>query len=137
MTAAIISLFGLFVGASLQFLFTKHLENRKHQRELRARAYTDFLQCVSEHSHLGYQKNTEAGRKLWARTTDAKCRISLYGDADVIEKFAEFERLGPVLISNEPREAFTDMVLSMRQDTLGASKVVKTDLKAVLLGVER
>jgi hypothetical protein len=136
MTTAIFSLIGLVIGAILQFLFTRHLDNKKHQRDLRAKAYSDYLQCVSEHANLGYQRNTEEGRKLGARTADAKCRISLYGAPAVIAAFAKFERLGATMNSKEQRSAFTNMVASMRQDTLGSSEVTQVDLETVLLGVE-
>lgn len=134
MTTAIFSLIGLIVGALLQFLFTQYLDNKKHQRDQRAKAYSDYLQCVSEHANFGYQRNTEEKRKLNAQTADAKCRISLYGAPEVISSFAKFERLGAAMNSKEQCSAFTDMVASMRQDTLGASKVVQADLEIVLLG---
>ena len=137
MNTAVFSLIGLVVGAVLQFLFTRHLDNKKHQRDLRAKAYSDYLQCVSEHANLGHQKNSTEGRQLGAKTADAKCRISLYGVPAVISAFASFERLGAAMNTNEQCSAFTDMVAAMRQDTLGSSSVAQADLEAVLLGVRR
>jgi len=134
---AAFSLIGLVVGAVLQFLFTRHLDNKKHQRDLRSKAYADYLQCVSEHAHLGYQRSSTEGRQLRAKTTDAKCRISLYGAPTVISTFSKFERLGATINTSEQRVAFTDMVAAMRQDTLGSSSVAQADLEAVLLGVRR
>lgn len=133
MSTAVFSLVGLAIGAVLQFLFSRHLDNKKHQRDLRAKAYADYLQCVSEHANLGHQKGTTEGRQLGAKTADAKCRISLYGAQTVISAFAKFERLGATMNTNEQRGAFTDMVAAMRQDTV----VDQADLEAVLLGVHR
>ena len=137
MTTAIFSLVGLVIGAVLQFLFSRHLDNKKHQRDLRAKAYADYLQCVSEHANLGHQKPSVERRQLGAKTADAKCRISLYGDQAVITAFAKFERLGATMNTDEQCRSFTDMVMAMRQDTLGDSSVGHADLEAVLLGVPR
>ena len=137
MNTAVFSVIGLVVGAVLQFLFTRHLDNKKHLRELRAKAYADYLHCVSEHANLGYQRSSSEGRQLAAETADAKCRITLYGAPTVISAFAEFERLGATMNTSEQRGSFTDMVAAMRQDTFGSSLVDQADLEAVLLGVRR
>lgn len=137
MNSAIVSLLGLVVGAVLQFMFTRHLDNKKHQRDLRAKAYADYLLCVSEHANLGHQKSSTEGRQLGAKTADAKCRISLYGAPTVIAAFAAFERLGAAMNNQEQCSAFTEMVAAMRQDALGSSSVAQEDLEAVLLGVHR
>lgn len=137
MNTAVFSLIGLVVGAVLQFLFARHLDNKKHQRDLRSKAYADYLQCVSEHANLGHQRSSTEGRQLRAKTADAKCRISLYGAPTVISTFSKFERLGATMNTSEQRVAFTDMVAAMRQDTLGSSSVAQADLEAVLLGVRR
>lgn len=137
MNTAAFSLIGLVVGAVLQFLFTRHLDNKKHQRDLRAKAYADYLQCVSELANLGHQRSSAEGRQLGAKTADAKCRISLYGAPAVISAFAKFERLGAAMSTDEQCRTFTDMVAAMRHDTLGSSSVDQTDLETVLLGVHR
>jgi hypothetical protein len=137
MNTAIFSLIGLIVGAVLQFLFSRYLDNKKHQRDLRAKAYADYLQCVSENANLGHQKNSTEWRQLCAKTADAKCRISLYGDSTVITDFANFERLGASMNTNEQCRAFTELVAAMRKDTLGGPSVTQADLEAVLLGIHR
>ncbi|MGS5088841.1 hypothetical protein ACVC7V_20355 [Hydrogenophaga sp. A37] len=137
MITAAFSLAGLVVGAVLQFLFTRHLDDKKHQRDLRAKAYADYLQCVSEHANLGHQKGSIEGRQLGSKTADAKCRISLYSAPAVITAFATFERLGAAMSTNEQCVAFTNMVAAMRHDTLGSSSVDQADLEAILLGARR
>lgn len=121
----------------MQFLFTRHLDNMKHQRDLRAKAYADYLQCVSEHANFGHQKSSTESRQLSAKTAEAKCRISLYGAPAIISAFATFERLGATMNTEEQRRAFTDMVAAMRHDTLGSSSVTQADLETILLGVRR
>jgi len=137
MNPAIFSLIGLVVGAVLQFFFTRHLDSKKHQRELRSKAYSDYLQCVSEHANMGHLKNTSEARQLGAKTADAKARISLYAGPGVIVAFAAFERLGATMNTDEQCDSFIEMVAAMRQDSLGDSSVANADLQAVVLGVRR
>lgn len=137
MTNAILSLIGLVLGAVLQFLFTRHLDNKKHHRDVRAKAYADYLQCVSEHANLSHQRQSAEGRQLGAKTADAKCRISIYGAPAVITAFAKFERMGATMNTEEQCRAFADMVVAMRQDTLGGSLIDHTDIETILLGVRR
>ncbi|MDR9468025.1 hypothetical protein, partial [Marinospirillum sp.] len=64
MTVAFFSFFGIVIGAALQYVFTRHLDSQKHQRELRSRAYIDYLRCVSEHANLGTKRQTSEGKQL-------------------------------------------------------------------------
>lgn len=134
MSGAVFTFVGAIVGALLQFLFTRHLEGKRHHREVRAKAYADYLQCVSEHANLGYQRQSPEGRQLGARTAYAKCRISLYGSQDVVSSFAEFEKLGATMNTDAQCRAFSRMVIAMRRDTLGNPSVDEQDIEVVLLG---
>ena len=137
MNSAILSIVGLVLGAVLQFLFTRYLDNKKHHRDVRSKAYADYLLCVSKQANMGHQRQSTEGRLLGAETADAKCRISLYGAPSVIAAFAKFDRLGATMNSDEQCRAFTDMVLAMRQDTLGGTLVDHSDIEVVLLGARR
>ena len=137
MSTALFSFFGIIVGAALQYLFTRHLDNQKHHRELRTKAYTDYLTCVSEHAHLGRPRHSQESRELFARTTDAKCRICLYGSSLVIEAFAAFETLGAVVKTDEQRAAITGMVALMRSDSESGEQVKLPALEVVLLGAKQ
>lgn len=138
MSTALLSFFGVIVGAALQYLFTRHLDNQKYHRELRTKAYTDYLKCVSEHANIGNQRKSTEGRELATKTADAKCRICLYGSSSAVEAFAEFERLGATMNTPEQRTVFTRMVSIMRNDSaIGGGNVELKDLETVLLGVQR
>lgn len=137
MNSAILSIIGLVVGAVLQFLFTRHLDNKKHQRDVRSKAYADYLLCVSKQANMGHERKSTEGRQLGTETADAKCRISLYGAPAVIAAFAKFENMGATMNTDEQRHAFTDMVVEMRRDALGNSFVDHMDIETVLLGTRR
>jgi hypothetical protein len=134
--AAVLSFFGLLIGAALQFMFTRHLENKKHRREQRSTAYADYLRCVSELANLAHQRQSPEGRQLAARTADAKCRISLYGASAVIQAFASFERMGARMITTPQREAFAKMVAEMRRDAIGEDGADGSDVQVVILGAD-
>jgi hypothetical protein len=137
MNPAIFSIIGLVIGATLQYFFTRHLDNQKHRRETRTTAYTDYLKCVSEQANLGKQRQSHEGRELGAKTADAKCRICLYGSSSAVETFAEFERLGATMNTPEQCSAFTRMVAVMRKDSIAGRQVALGDLESVLLGAPR
>jgi len=136
MTAAIFSFIGIVIGAALQYVFTRHLDNLRAHRDARTKAYTDYLRCVSEHANLD-QMHSSDGHELGARTADAKCRVCLYGSSQVVAAFAQFERLGATMNSQEQQAAFTRMVTIMRHDSTGSAGVTSGDLQVVLLGADR
>ena len=135
MSAALFSFFGIIVGALLQYYFTKHLDGQRHHRDMRTKAYTDYLKCVSEQANLGVQRQSREGRELGSKTADAKCRVCLYGSSSAITRFAEFEKLGAAMGTQDQRTTFTRMVDVMRNDSSSGGQVELKDLEAVLLGV--
>lgn len=130
MLLALVSFIGVVVGAGLQYLFTRVLEDRRHRRDLRAQAYTDYVRCVSEVRHLLIQPLAQKERELLARLTDAKARVCLHGSGPVVMKLSDFERLGGHVTSDEQQEAFVDVLLAMRGD----DKTMQRDLQAIMLG---
>lgn len=137
MSTALLPFLGVIIGAALQYFFTRHLDSRRHHRELRTKAYTDYLKCVSDHANLRPQRQSQEGRELSARTADAKCRICLYGSSAAIAALAEFERLGATMNTPEQCAAFSHLVEVMRNDSTNSGQVGSDDLEAVLLGVRR
>ena len=130
MEIALVSFLGVILGAFLQYLFTKHLEDCKHIRSLRKEAYTDYLKCVADHANPTSKKSND----LASRTADAKCRVGLYATPTVIKSFADFERLGATMNTKDQMDAFTHMVMMMRKDSESPGQPLATDLQVVLLG---
>lgn len=137
MSTAVLSFLGIIIGAALQYFFTRHLDNQKYQRELRTKAYTDYLKSVSELASVRPQCQSQDGKELSARTADAKCRICVYGSVEAVKAFAEFERLGAAMNTSEQCAAFSRMVAIMRSDSTNGGAVASLDLEIVLLGVRR
>lgn len=137
LSTTILSLVGLVLGAVLQFLFTRHLDGKKHQRALRARVYADYLICVAEHANSGVLRITPKACAVALKAADAKCRICLYGSLETIEAFAEFERLGANMRTEAQHLAFSKIVRQMREDSSKKDGVPLADLEVVLLGPQR
>jgi len=115
---AVLPILGVVVGATLQYLFSRHSEDRKHQQNLRTQTYVDFLQGVGRLAIA--QRNNDKGkeRELIAFLTDTKARICVYGGKEVIEKIAKFDRVGARTNTSEGINAFIDIIQAMRKDSL-------------------
>jgi hypothetical protein len=112
---ALLSIFGVIVGAMLQWWFARRGTEHKHFLELRNRAYADFLEVTS---HL--VSNRRAGKhdgeiELLARLTDAKARICIYGDEVVIQHLAAFFSAGASFETESGILAFTRFCLDIRK----------------------
>ena len=134
MTTAILSFLGVMIGASLQYFFTRHIEAQRHYRDLRSKAYMDYLKCVCEQAQFRLKENTRERQELFAKTGDAKARICLYGSKEAIEAFSKFEQLGATMNTTEQCRSFTDMVSIMRTDSGSELGVKSEDMQNVLLG---
>ena len=134
MTIAMFSFLGIVIGASLQYLFTRYLENQRHYRKLRTQAYTDYLRGVSEHAHLVVQRQGHEAREIFSRTADAKARICLYGSTAAIQALSSFENLGATMNTDKERTAFASMVLLMRNDSGSQPGTKIEEVETVLLG---
>lgn len=127
MAIAFFSILGAIVGASLQYLFTRFLEERKHRQTLQTEAYTDYIQAVAAARHMDL--HTERA-SIFARLADAKTRICLYGSAEVVARLAEFESKGGVIGDDQQGEAFMHVLRAMR----GKSKLQTSQVELILLG---
>ena len=134
MLTAILSFLGVMIGASLQYIFTRHIESQRHLRDLRSKAYMDYLRCVCEQAQFKLKEDTKERQELFTRTADAKTRICLYGSNEAIEAFSIFEKLGPTMGTDDQRRAFTSMVLIMRNDSGSKLGAQPEDIQTVLLG---
>ena len=134
MLTAVFSFMGIIIGASLQYLFTRHIESQRHQRDLRSKAYMDYLKCVCEQAQFRYKENTKERAELFSRTADSKARICLYGSDKAITAFSTFEKLGASMNTSEQRLTFTNMVSIMRNDSGNKFGAHIEDLQIILLG---
>jgi hypothetical protein len=128
MATALLSLFGVALGAGLQFASSRVAERAKHGEELQAQAYADYLRAVAAAGHLRSDEDLRDARRAAA---DAKARIAVYGGVPVVQALARFEQAGAVLSDAKSCAAFIAMVKSMRRV---GNAVTDRDLEIVLLG---
>ena len=128
MEIALVSLFSVLFGASLQYFFTKYLENQRHIRALKTEAYKDYLRYLADSTRL--LKNQD---EILARLTDSAARICLYGSERVVEKLAALEKLGGAIKTDEQRQSFVELVAAMRSDSTGGEEIDDVNLAFVLL----
>jgi hypothetical protein len=127
MAIAFFSFFGVVVGASLQYLFTRFLEERRHRQSLQTEAYTDYIQAVAQARHIDLYTEQAS---IVARLADTKTRICLYGSPEVIARLAEFESNGSVIGDAQQRRAFMRVIEAMR----GNSKLQTSQIELIVLG---
>ncbi|WP_406643336.1 hypothetical protein [Pectobacterium brasiliense] len=129
---------GIVIGASLQYFFTRHIEYTRSLRDMKTKAYMDYLKGVCEQAQIlmiaDADNAQEKRREAFLKVVDAKARICLYGSERVIHTFAEFEKLGSSISTKPQRDAFIKMAMFMRKDA-GLKKLpAESDLSIVLLG---
>ena len=128
---ALLPLFGVVIGATVQFWFSRAAERQKHTSSLRSQAYADYLRAVALAAHLGSDDDL---RNAHRDAADAKARICIYGTASVITALSRFEETGAILNNERSTKEFVSLVTSMRS---GRSTVPMQELQLVLFGPSR
>jgi hypothetical protein len=130
----ILPVFGVIVGALLQFTFSKRSELRKQQNLLKISAYTDLIKGLAgmaiSQQHKDFSKEMECKMLV----ADAKSRICIYGDDSVIEKISIFLKMGGTLNSIDSNKAFVDIIIEMRKNHIGKSEININDFSQLLIG---
>ena len=133
---AILPIMGVIIGASLQYVFSKSSESRRHLATLRTQSYIDYLRCVAEIKKIG-RNNPKVRKEILAKAADAKTRMSVYGSLTVIEALASFEKAGAVIDSPHAEELFLALCNAIRQESIGKSEKIEFEaLKLILFGPE-
>ena len=115
---AFIGLVGVGASALIQYYLGRQSEQNKKTVDIRAQAYLDFVNVVSEIAasakHLE-QRKLEQLQQL----TQAKSRVVLIGSDDVVKEIHTFFTKHGVLNSDESFSAFSRIVSAMRSDLSG------------------
>lgn len=109
---------GIIIGALLQYIFSKHSEELKHQQNLKTQAYVDFLKGVSGITVTHRNNNKTKEQEYTTLLVDAKTRISIYGSKEVIQKIANFWRSDAKVDTPEEKHLFIEICQAMRSDSL-------------------
>ena len=132
---ALIGILGVVVSALVQYYLGRYSEARKKNIEIRAQAYLDLLNSVSEIA--GSAKHSEARNlEQLQKLTQARIRAVLIGNKDVVKAINYFWIEYGVLNTKEACSAFTDIVSAMRKDLSGKNKIPENILYGALFGNE-
>ena len=137
--ATLVAAFMGFWGALLVVRFQVRSAERLRQREsmdrLRSEASVAFLRAVAAVAVSQRGGDIEDLRKAMTMLTDAKARISVYGDADVVTATSAFFRHHGALETRESMQSFTELVMTMRLSALPDEEaaVSREDVSRLLL----
>jgi hypothetical protein len=123
---AVLPLFGVVIGATMQYWLSRSAESRKQIQLLQSQAYVDYLRAVTKAAHAS---SPDAARLANVEAADAKARLAVYGTPGVIAALAKFEEEGAVLDNPRTRAAFVALVGAMREKQ---GKAQANDLSLVL-----
>lgn len=89
LVVALISLLGVGLSAGIQYSLGNRSEKRKKLIEIRSKAYTDLLTCVSGLA-VSAKHNEKRSREQMQELTRVKSIIVLVGSKNVVQNFAVF-----------------------------------------------
>lgn len=112
---ALLSIFGVIVGAFLQNHFAKQNNHAKQLLESRNQAYVDFLEAVSLVVAAQRMGKKDQELEQLARLTHAKARICIFGEESVVRRLASFWSAGVSLETETEIQAFTRFCLDIRR----------------------
>ena len=124
---AVLPLFGVVIGATLQYWTSRAAESRKQLQLLRSQSHLDYLRAATKAVHA---TSPDAGCVARAEAADAKARMAVYGTSRAITALARFEEVGPVLDTPSAKGVFTLLVTAMKDEDSPS----KVDLELVLFG---
>lgn len=133
--AALAALSGVALGAVLQHFFTRTLEEKRQQRDLRTAAYLDLLRGMTELTYARRSGDEAREAEALRLLTDAKLRVAIDGSPLVAQALARFVREGENLAMSRAREAFTSLLATMRADATGRKEdLTAAEVALILIG---
>lgn len=133
LVVALISLVGVGASAIIQYYLGRQSEQNKKAGDIRAQAYLDLINVVSEiasSSKHGEQRRLEQLQQL----TQAKSRVVLIGSDKVVKELHCFFVEHGSLYSNASFNAFSRIVSAMRSDLSGKNSLSNTVISESLFG---
>jgi len=113
------------IGILTVFIAHHFASRRSREKELlsfQILAYSDFISAVSDISVMRRQGNTESSQEVLARLNNAKSRIIVCGEDDVVEHLVEFWDSNATLELELGLVTFSRLLTSMRR-SLGSKRL--------------
>ncbi|MFH1642850.1 MAG: hypothetical protein ABIC04_08195 [Nanoarchaeota archaeon] len=106
---------GVIIGAILQHIFSSRSSSEKHLKELETQAYIDFIKAAARINSAQREKNVQKEEEHAKLMLDAKTRICVYGEKDVVSSMANFWREGAKLTNPSEMKKFIEIIKSIRK----------------------
>lgn len=134
---ALLSLLGVLIGAALQWWFARRGNEHKHLLELRSRAYADFFECTARLVSARRLGEKEHEAELLAKLTDAKARICIYGEEEIIRELARFWEAGASFETESSLLSFTRFCMNVRRSFgVAAPPSLSVEVSSLLFGIK-
>jgi len=127
----LLSIIGVVIGAALNYVFTKFLDERRHRRNLRTKAYLDFCNNNMNAFFVGVTNETKS------RYADAAHRIVIYGSKEVVKAMANMKSFNAKNMSeseskSEWERLYVLMIQAMRKDGMTKGSVSDEDISQII-----
>ncbi len=133
----IIGIIGVITGALLQAFFNRQNQKVHHLSELQNNAYSDFLNAASKIAVAQRNNQRNVVTEELSNLADAKARICVYGDPNVVNHLASFLRNGGTLQTEREILSFTRLCIEIRKSVGMKDKELKaSDISQLLFNVE-
>lgn len=111
----LLPLLGVIVGAGLHYLSSFSMEARRHRRQLKLEAYTDYLRSIGEmETARALDENKQAAAV--ARAISAKARVCVTGSEEVVKVLSSFEAETESGLTPKKKNHLVALVLAIRRD---------------------
>lgn len=132
----LLPIIGVVIGATLQYVFTRVLEERRHQQNLRTEAYVDFIRGFVG---ADFAKEKDKEQEFISLFSDATTRIGIYGGKEVLEAIANVKRVSANYKKGDVSESefirsFIAIIQAMREENLPKESVSDKDISQSLFG---
>ncbi|MBU2869584.1 hypothetical protein [Colwellia sp. E2M01] len=133
----IIGFSGVIIGAVVQAIFNRKNQKVNNLSELQNSAYADFLNAASKIAVAQRQDQRSTVEKELSNLADAKSRICVYGDSNVVHHLAEFLREGGTLQTELEILSFTRLCMEIRKSVGMSEKELRScDISQLLFSVD-
>ena len=128
----ILPIIAIIVGATVQYYVSKASEDRKVQQNLRTQAYVDFLRG-SAGLAIAQREGDKTREKDYAiLLTEARVRITVYANKEVIAAVANFFRAGGKLNTKEQMRLYLAICGEMRKQGMPKDSPADKDFAQLL-----
>ena len=129
-----IAILGILVGGMMQYWFDVRHSKKDKILELKANAYADFLKSLSETTFAQRSNDKARENQGFSLMVEAKARICIYGEPEVVSSLANFWRSGASLCTPIQYQAFIKLVQSMRESGFAGGKISSDDISQIIIG---